>query len=82
MLRCVSFFYVKHYVSEGFGLKGMNCAILHVCQPAEGMWFTLHWPPVSHRQKLASLVLMGCRAEKERGGENVVGGLLMGVWRV
>lgn len=58
----------------------MNFAIVHVCQPAEGMWFTLHWPPVSHRQKLASLVLMGCRAEKERGGENVVGGLLMGVW--
>lgn len=29
------------------------------------MWFTLHWPPVSHREKLASLVLMGCRAKKE-----------------
>lgn len=41
------------------------CVCVCVCQPAEWMWFTLHWPPVSHRQKLVSLVLMGCRAEKE-----------------
>lgn len=42
------------------------------------MWFTLHWPPVSHREKLAPLVLMGCRAEKDGGGENVIEELLVG----
>lgn len=69
VLRCVSLFDVWHWVYKRVGFKGMNfalvCVCVCVCQPAEWMWFTLHWPPVSHRQKLVSLVLMGCRAEEE-----------------
>lgn len=57
----------------------MNFALLYICVCVqEGKWFTLHWPPVSHREKLASLVLTGCRAKKEGGGENIIRGLLEG----
>lgn len=60
VLRCVSPFDVWHWIYKRVGFRGMGFCVC-VCV----VWFTLHWPPVSHRQKLASLVLMGCRTEEE-----------------
>lgn len=52
-----------------------------VCVSQQRLWFTLHWPPVSHPQKLASLVLMGCRAEEEGAAVRGVAGRVAQVFR-
>ena len=71
-LWCLALGFIKGLGRGMISFSKCRCVCQHacvcvvsVCRPTEWMWFTLHWPPVSHRQKLASLVLMGCRTEEE-----------------